>query len=159
MTETLDDVSARTKPADESAEQQAAAEGGADNIRNGTRTKTVLTEHSGHVEIEVPRDRAATFEPQTVRTRQPRLAGVDEIVVSLYAKGLTTPEIGQPRRHLQAIHGRGLTDLNELANPSGTVSTCALSICPRWWAPCAVDHSAGRVALGGSRNKLAVVPA
>jgi transposase-like protein len=40
----------------------ACAGGG--NIRNGTRTKTVLTEHSGPVEIDVPRDRAATFEPQ-----------------------------------------------------------------------------------------------
>ncbi len=73
-------------------EKHAAAEGGVDNIRNGTRTKTVLTEHSGHVEIDVPRDRAATFEPQIVRKRQRRLAGVDEIVLSLYAKGLTTGE-------------------------------------------------------------------
>jgi transposase-like protein len=113
MTETLDDVSARKKPAAVSAEQQAAAElvrlakemtehlvhethqrAAADNIRNGTRAKTVLTEHSGHVEIDVPRDRAATFEPQIVRKRQRRLPGVDEIVLSLYAKGLTTGEIG-----------------------------------------------------------------
>jgi transposase-like protein len=63
------------------------------DIRNGTRTKTVLTEHSGHVEIEVPRDRAATFEPRIVRKRQRRLSGVDEIVLSLYVKGLTTGEI------------------------------------------------------------------
>jgi putative transposase len=63
------------------------------NIRNGTRAKTVLTEASGHVEIEVPRDRAGTFEPQIVRKRQRRLSGVDEMVLSLYAKGLTTGEI------------------------------------------------------------------
>jgi transposase-like protein len=63
------------------------------NIRNGTRAKTVLTENSGHVEIDVPRDRAGTFEPQIVRKRQRRLTGVDEIVLSLYAKGLTTGEI------------------------------------------------------------------
>jgi putative transposase len=41
----------------------------------------------------VPRDRAGTFEPQIVRKRQRRLTGVDEMVLSLYAKGLTTGEI------------------------------------------------------------------
>jgi transposase-like protein len=46
----------------------------------------------GQVEIDVPRDRAGTFEPQIVRKRQRRLSGVDEIVL-LYAKGLTTEEI------------------------------------------------------------------
>jgi putative transposase len=53
----------------------------------------VLTENSGQVEIDVPRDRAGTFEPQIVGKRQRRLNGVDEIVLSLYAKGLTTGEI------------------------------------------------------------------
>jgi putative transposase len=43
----------------------------------------VLTEHSGPVEIEVPRDRAGTFEPQIVKKRQRRLSGVDEVVLSL----------------------------------------------------------------------------
>jgi putative transposase len=66
---------------------------GSGNVRNGTRSKTVLTEASGQVEIEVPRDRAGTFEPQIVKKRQRRLNGVDEIVLSLYAKGLTTGEI------------------------------------------------------------------
>jgi transposase-like protein len=69
------------------------------NVRNGTRPKTVLTEGSGQVGIEVPRDRAGTFEPQIVRKRQRRLTGVDEMVLSLYAKGLTTGEIsGTSRR-------------------------------------------------------------
>jgi transposase-like protein len=60
------------------------------NVRNGTRPKTVLTEASGRVPIEVPRDRDGTFEPQIVRKRQRRLTGVDQMVLSLYAKGLTT---------------------------------------------------------------------
>jgi putative transposase len=55
------------------------------NVRNGTRPKTVLTESTGQVGIEVPRDRAGTFEPQIVRKRQRRLSRVDEIVLSLYA--------------------------------------------------------------------------
>ena len=45
------------------------------NVRNGTRPKTVLTEATGHVEIEVPRDREGTFEPVIVKKRQRRLNG------------------------------------------------------------------------------------
>jgi putative transposase len=76
------------------------------NIRNGTRAKTVLTEASGQVQIEVPRDRAGTFEPQIVRKRQRRLNGVDEIVLSLYAKGLTTGEISS---HFAEIYGASVS--------------------------------------------------
>src|ERR1700694_363948 len=75
---------------------------GTGNIRNGTRAKTVLTDTTGQVEIEVPRDRAATFESQIVKKRQRRLSGVDEVVLSLYAKGLTT---GQSSGHFADIHG------------------------------------------------------
>jgi transposase-like protein len=72
------------------------------NVRNGARPKTVLTQSTGEVGIEVPRDRAGTFEPQIVKKRQRRLAGVDEIVLSLYAKGLTTGEISA---HFAEIYG------------------------------------------------------
>ena len=71
------------------------------NSRNGTRSKTVLTE-IGPVEIDVPRDREGTFQPQTVRKRQRRLSGVDEMVISLCAKGLTTGEISA---HLAEVYG------------------------------------------------------
>ena len=63
------------------------------NVGNGARSKTVLTEAAGQVEIDVPRDRDGTFQPQIVKKRQRRLTGVDEIVLWLYAKGLTTGEI------------------------------------------------------------------
>ncbi|MET3953220.1 transposase-like protein [Rhodococcus sp. OAS809] len=76
------------------------------NIRNGTRSKTVLTEATGHVPIEVPRDREGTFEPQIVKKRQRRLNGVDEIVLSLYAKGLTTGEISS---HFAEIYGASVS--------------------------------------------------
>jgi transposase-like protein len=72
------------------------------NVRDGTRAKTVLTEGSGQVPIEVPRDRDGSFEPQIVRKRQRRLPGVDEMVLSLYAKGLTTGEISA---HFAEIYG------------------------------------------------------
>jgi putative transposase len=154
MTATLNDVAARKKPAEQSAEQRAAAElvrrareqglsltgpdgllkqltktvletalneemtghlgyekhdppgAGTGNIRNGTRAKTVLTEAIGQVEIEVPRDRAGSFEPQIVRKRQRRLTGVDEMVLSLYAKGLTTGEISA---HFAEIYGASVS--------------------------------------------------
>ena len=76
------------------------------NVRNGSRSKSVLTENTGSVEIEVPRDRAGTFEPQIVRKRQRRLNGVDEIVLSLYAKGLTTGEISA---HFAEIYGASVS--------------------------------------------------
>ena len=72
------------------------------NIRNGTRLKTVLTEATGQVEIEVPRDRDGSFEPQIVRKRQRRLSGVEDMVLSLSAKGLTTGEISS---HLAEVYG------------------------------------------------------
>ncbi len=56
-------------------ETHDSAGAGSGNIGNGTRSKTVLTEATGHVEIDVPRDRAGTFEPQIVRKRQRRLSG------------------------------------------------------------------------------------
>ncbi len=87
-------------------EKHDPAGAGSGNIRNGTRAKTVLTEASGPVEIEVPRDRAGTFEPQIVRKRQRRLNGVDEVVLSLYAKGLTTGEISA---HFAEIYGASVS--------------------------------------------------
>jgi putative transposase len=79
---------------------------GSGNIRNGTRSKTVLTDSAGPVQIDVPRDRAGTFEPQIVRKRQRRLSGVDEVVLSLYAKGLTTGEISA---HFAEIYGASVS--------------------------------------------------
>src|SRR5207245_10757464 len=87
-------------------EKHDPAGAGTGNIRNGTRAKTVLTENTGQVEIEVPRDRAGTFEPQIVRKRQRRLNGVDEVVLSLYAKGLTT---GQISAHFAEIYGASVS--------------------------------------------------
>jgi putative transposase len=71
------------------------------NSRNGTRSKRVLTE-VGEVELEVPRDRGGSFEPQIVKKRQRRLSGVDELVISLAAKGLTTGEIAA---HFADVYG------------------------------------------------------
>jgi putative transposase len=72
------------------------------NSRNGRRAKTVLTD-TGPVEISVPRDRDSTFEPKIVAKRQRRLTGVDDMVISLSAKGLTHGEIRCPFTDLRAM--------------------------------------------------------
>ena len=70
-----------------------AVEGrGSGNSRNGFYPKTVRTE-VGDVRVEVPRDRNGTFDPVTVPVGQRRLDGLDQAVISLYAKGLTTGDI------------------------------------------------------------------
>ena len=71
------------------------------NSRNGTRSKTVLTD-VGPVEITVPRDRVGSFEPKIVKKRQKRLTGVDEMVISLAAEGLITGEV---QAHLAEVYG------------------------------------------------------
>jgi len=77
----------------------AGRDGG--NSRNGHRAKTVLTD-TGPVEITVPRDRDSSFEPKIVAKRQRRLTGVDDMVISLPAKGLTHGEISA---HLAEVYG------------------------------------------------------
>jgi putative transposase len=75
------------------------------NSRNGVRAKTVLTE-IGPVEIEVPRDLDASFQPKIVKKRQRRLTGVDQIVLSLSARGLTTGEISA---HFAEVYGASVS--------------------------------------------------
>jgi putative transposase len=87
----------------------AGRDGG--NSRNGHRGKTVLTE-AGPVDISVPRDRDSSSEPKIVAKRQRRLTGVEDMVISLSAKGLTHGEIAA---HLQEIYGAEV--------PKQTIST------------------------------------
>jgi len=75
------------------------------NSRNGSRSKTVLTE-VGPVELSVPRDRDGSFDPQIVKKRQRRLSGVEDMVISLSAKGLTTGEI---QAHLAEVYGAAVS--------------------------------------------------
>ena len=78
---------------------------GSGNSRNGTRTKTVLTDNVGPVDIEVPRDRDGSFTPVIVKKRQRRLGDVDTVVLSLVAKGLTTGEVSA---HFEEVYGASL---------------------------------------------------
>lgn len=71
------------------------------NSRNGHSQKTLTTSY-GNVEIEVPRDRNGEFEPQAVKKYQRDISGIEEKVISMYAKGMTTRDISD---HLQDIYG------------------------------------------------------
>lgn len=84
------------------AKRKRSKDGRAANTRNGTTAKTVVADSVGPVGIEVPRDRDGSFEPVVVRKRQRRLPVVDEVVLSLYARGLTTGEISA---RFQEIYG------------------------------------------------------
>jgi putative transposase len=75
--------------------------GGAGNTRNGSTPKTLITEQ-GEVQINAPRDRAGTFEPQIVRKRQRRFEGFDDKILALYSRGLSTRDI---EAHLEEIYG------------------------------------------------------
>lgn len=94
---------------------------GCGNSRSCTRTKTVMTE-IGPVEIDVPRDTGSTFDPQVVKKRQRRLAGVDEIVLPLCAKGPTTGEIAA---HFAEVFG---------ARPAGARGAFCPAAGPLWWS-------------------------
>jgi putative transposase len=78
-----------------------AAGNGSGNSRNGHYGKTVTTA-AGPVRLEVPRDRNATFDPRIVPKGQRRLGQVDEMILSLYARGMTTRDI---QAHLAEVYG------------------------------------------------------
>jgi len=71
------------------------------NTRNGSSQKTLKGEQ-GHIDIEVPRDRQGTFEPQLVKKGQTRLEGFDEKILAMYARGMTTRDI---QAQLQELYG------------------------------------------------------
>jgi len=73
-------------------EKHAAAGRNSGNSRNGTSAKTLKGQH-GEVQIEVPRDRNGSFEPQLVRKGQTRFTAFDDQILSLYGKGMTTREV------------------------------------------------------------------
>ncbi len=70
------------------------------NSRNG-KSKKSITGKRGQVEIEVPRDRKAEFEPQLVKKGQRRFDGFDDKIISMYARGMSCRQI---QAHLQEIY-------------------------------------------------------
>ena len=71
------------------------------NSRNGASSKTLKGEF-GEIELQVPRDRRGSFEPQIVKKHQTRFDGFDDKILSMYARGMTTRDI---QEHLQQMYG------------------------------------------------------
>ena len=78
---------------------------GSGNSRNGSSRKTVSTV-AGPITIEVPRDRNGEFEPKIVPKRARRVGAIDELVLSCYARGMTTRDI---EAHLREVYGLGVS--------------------------------------------------
>ena len=75
---------------------------GATNHRNGKGSKTVLTD-TGEVTIDVPRDRAGTFEPQLIGKHERRFTGFDDKIVAMYARGMSVREIQAFLKEMYAV--------------------------------------------------------
>ena len=72
-----------------------------DDYRTGHKTKRVNSSY-GSMEIQVPQDRKSTFEPQVVKKRQKDISDIDQKIISMYAKGMTTRQISDT---LEDIYG------------------------------------------------------
>ena len=78
-----------------------------DNSRNGYSSKTLKSNY-GNIEIDVPRDREGTFEPQIVKKRQSSIdRDLEEKIISMYAKGMTTGDIED---HISELYGFEISD-------------------------------------------------
>lgn len=77
------------------------AEQATGNVRNGSSSKTVLTD-TGRLELAIPRDRQGRFEPALIAKYQRRFPGFDQKVIALYARGMSTRDI---QAHLRELYG------------------------------------------------------
>ena len=103
---------------------------GSGNSRNGTTSKVVLTE-AGAIDLDVPRDRNGEFEPRIVPKGTTRLAGFNDRIISLYARGMTVRDV---QAHLEEIYGvevspdliSRVTDRRSDVVPGGAGIPCGL---------------------------------
>lgn len=71
------------------------------NSRNGKKSKSIRSKY-GEMEIDVPQDRESTFDPKIVKKRQKDISGIEEKIIAMYAKGLTTRQISD---QIEDIYG------------------------------------------------------
>ncbi len=127
MTKTVIEAALEEEIADHLGYDKHAVEGrNRANSRNGKRSKTVLTDSCGEVDIDVPRDRDGSFEPQLVKKRQRRLGEVDEVILSLYARGLTTGEISA---HFADVYGASVSK-----DTISRITDRVIEEMQAWWA-------------------------
>ena len=86
---------------DEHLGYQKSQRSDSDDYRNGYKSKRVNSSY-GTMDIQVPQDRKSTFEPQVVRKRQKDISSIDQKIISMYAKGMTTRQISET---LEDIYG------------------------------------------------------
>ena len=86
---------------DEDLGYQKSQRSDSDDYRNGYKSKRVNSSY-GAMDIQVPQDRKSTFEPQIVRKRQKDISSIDQKIISMYAKGMTTRQISET---LEDIYG------------------------------------------------------
>ena len=114
---------------DQHLEGEAASSGGggepSGNHRNGYSKKTVITDTS-QVELEIPRDRRGTFEPQLIAKYQRRFPGFDDKIISMYARGMSVRDI---QGHLRELYG-----IEASPQLISTVTDAVLEEVGRWQA-------------------------
>ena len=76
------------------------------NTRNGTSKKTVRSSY-GNIDLNIPRDREGTFEPQSLRKYEKDISNIENQIISMYAKGMTTRDISS---HIKDISGFGISE-------------------------------------------------
>ena len=86
---------------DEHLGYQKSQRSDSDDYRNGYKSKRINSSY-GTMDIQVPQDRKSTFEPQVVRKRQKDISSIDQKIISMYAKGMTTRQISET---LEDIYG------------------------------------------------------
>ena len=77
-----------------------------EDYRNGYKSKRINSSY-GSMDIQVPQDRKSTFEPQVVKKRQKDISDIDQKIISMYAKGMTTGDI---ESHMQELYGVDISD-------------------------------------------------
>lgn len=70
-----------------------------DDYRNGYKTKRINSSY-GSMDIQVPQDRKSTFEPQVVKKRQKDISDIDQKIISMYAKGMTTRQLSETSKDI-----------------------------------------------------------
>ena len=76
------------------------------NTRNGTSKKTVKSSY-GNIDLDIPRDREGTFEPQVLKKYEKDISNIEKQIISMYGKGMTTRDISS---HIKGIYGFGISE-------------------------------------------------
>ena len=104
-------------------EENDQLDGGRPNYRNGNYSKKVKGD-SGEMKLEIPRDRSGTFEPQIVQKGKSRITGLDDKIISMYARGMSVREI---RSHLEEIY-----EINVSPDLISTVTDSVVEEVTKW---------------------------